>query len=109
MALASGVSAPARAEKDIAGEFERSARPGWAGRLYGPTEADVRRGGRAGNHGRAAAAHSMSPGGNRYSRWLRPNVTFGTVVFGARCCCLVAPSRTQCTDAVEVQTWQQEP
>jgi len=31
--------------------------------LYGPTEADVRRGGRTGHQGRAAAAHSMSPGG----------------------------------------------
>jgi hypothetical protein len=46
---------------------------------------------------------------NRYSRPLRPNLAFGTVVFGARCCCLAAPPRTQCTHAVEVQTWQQEP
>jgi|SRR6187200_2923048 len=45
---------------------------------------------------------------NRYSRPLRPNLAFGTAVFGARCCCLAAPPRTQCTHAVEVQTWQQE-
>jgi cold shock protein len=66
----------------------------------------IRRLVRLGNDGlgslSSAGAHSMPLGGNRYSRRLRPNLAFGTVVFGARSCCLAAPPRTRCTNAVEV-------
>src|SRR4029079_19662041 len=34
----------------------------------------------------------------------RPNLVFGTAVPSARCCCLAAPPRTQCTNAAEVHT-----